>query len=306
MRIWITRAQPEAEATAARVRGLGHEPVVAPLLALQPSGISPELIGVGALAFTSRNGVRAFAALSPERSLPVFAVGDATAQAARGAGFAEVASAGGDVAALAGLITGRRDSLYGEVLYLAPEEPAADLVGELAARGVAARAHMVYRTASVALAAPPDAEVVLVHSAKAAHCLAEDPAARAAAPSITALCISPAVAEPLHGLGFREVLVAASLGRAAMLELFQGWAARQAPLRLFTPLFWIVIALGVACIVAATLVAGLGPRLFPPRGDPPAGAHGSAASIPRKIGLKTSLPERAALAQPVERRIRNA
>ena len=306
MRIWITRAAPEAEATAQRVRALGHEPVVASLLEVQAGGETPSLTGVGALAFTSRNGVRAFGALSAHRNLPIFTVGDATAEAARHAGFTEVVSASGDVEALAALIASPRGALNGEVLYLGPDEPAGDLVGALAAKGVAARSQVVYRTIPLALAEPPDAEVVLVHSAKAARRLAEDASVRAAAPMITALCISSAAARPLGGLGFREVLVAARPNEAAMLELLQGWAARQAPPRLFTPMFWIVIAFGLACIVAAILVARLGPQLFPARGDRPAAAHGSAASIPRKIGLKTSLPERAALAQPVERRIRNA
>ena len=66
-KIWITRAQPGADATAERVRALGHRPVVAPLLAVQPVlGAEPDLSGVGALAFTSANGVRAFTALSPD------------------------------------------------------------------------------------------------------------------------------------------------------------------------------------------------------------------------------------------------
>ncbi len=96
MRIWITRAEPGAQLTAERLRALGHEPGVPPLMEGQPVGEPPDLAGVGALAFTSRNGVRAFAALSSERSLPVFAVGDATASAAREAGFQDVSSAGGD------------------------------------------------------------------------------------------------------------------------------------------------------------------------------------------------------------------
>ena len=98
MRIWITRAQPEAEATAGRIRALRHEPVVAPVLEVRPSLDAPALEGVGALAFTSRNGVRAFVALTPERDLQVFTVGDATAAAAREAGFTDVASASGDAA----------------------------------------------------------------------------------------------------------------------------------------------------------------------------------------------------------------
>ena len=284
MRIWITRAQPEAEATAERVRTLGLEPVLAPLLEVETFGESPDLAGVGFLAFTSRNGVRAFAALSPGRDLPVFAVGDATAQAARKAGFGQVSSAAGDVSALAELIATRRDFLSGDVLYLAPGESAGDLVGELAARGVAARAHIGYRTAPTTLAALPDAEVVLIHSAKAARRLAQEPVLREAAPAMTALCISPAAAEPLDGLGFREVLVAARPSEAAMLELLQTWAAREAPQRLFTPLFWIVIAFGLACIAAAMIVAGLGPRLFPARGDRPAATHAQPLQIREKSG----------------------
>ena len=63
-----------------------------------------------ALAFTSVNGVAAFAALTPRRDRPVFAVGDATAQAAHDAGFADVLSASGDLRDLARhLQTARED-----------------------------------------------------------------------------------------------------------------------------------------------------------------------------------------------------
>ncbi|MDB5446123.1 MAG: hemD, partial [Phenylobacterium sp.] len=34
-KIWITRAQPGADATAERVRGMGHQALVAPLLAVR-------------------------------------------------------------------------------------------------------------------------------------------------------------------------------------------------------------------------------------------------------------------------------
>ena len=90
-KIWITRAQPGADATAERVRALGHDAVVAPLLAVQVlPDVEIDLRGVAALAFTSANGVRAFADANGERGLKVFAVGAATAQAARKAGFKSV------------------------------------------------------------------------------------------------------------------------------------------------------------------------------------------------------------------------
>ena len=51
LRVWITRAQPGADATAERVRALGHEAVVAPLLAVRPlSDVEIDLTGVAALA----------------------------------------------------------------------------------------------------------------------------------------------------------------------------------------------------------------------------------------------------------------
>ena len=284
MRIWITRAQPEADATALRIRALRHEPVVAPVLEVQPAGEPPDLAGVGALAFTSRNGVRAFAALSTRRDLPVFTVGDATAGAAREAGFSDVVSASGDVAALADLIAGPGARVKGQILYAAPEEPAGDLVSALAAHGVAARAQAVYRTAPADFAPPAEADVMLIHSAKAARRLAAHPDMAAAAPAITAICISAAAAGPLQGLGFREILVAPTPDEAALIETLHAWAAGQAPPRLYTPLFWIFVGFGLVCILAAMLVAGLGPRLFPAPARHPAAPAVQPLQIQRNPG----------------------
>ena len=178
-KIWITRAQPGAAATASRVRTLGHHALVAPLLAVQPlPGVEADLAGVGALAFTSANGVRAFADLSPVRSLKVFAVGAATASAAKAAGFRHVLSADGDVEALAEGISGRRREIDGIVLHPGAAEPAGDLVGLLADQGVEARGLPLYDTAPVAftedqLAELDDVDIALLHSPKAAQALAD-------------------------------------------------------------------------------------------------------------------------------------
>ena len=85
MRVWVTRTRPGADATAARLRERGHEPVVAPVLEVRALPSSVHLADIGALAFTSANAVDAFAALSVEgRTLPVFAVGDASERSAFG------------------------------------------------------------------------------------------------------------------------------------------------------------------------------------------------------------------------------
>ncbi|MDB5458208.1 MAG: uroporphyrinogen synthase [Caulobacter sp.] len=201
-RIWITRAQPGAAATARRVTELGHAPHVDPLLEVRRLETALDLTGVGALAFTSANGVAAFAEASPNRSLRVFAVGQATAAAAKAAGFTGVMSTDGDVAVLAAGIAARRAELKGlVVLHPGAAEPAQDLSALLAEFGVAARAAPLYETVSrkpdpATLETLDSLDAVLVQSPKAARALALL-LRRHPAPRTTALCVSPAAAKPL-------------------------------------------------------------------------------------------------------------
>lgn len=202
MRIWITRAEPGASRTAEKVRALGHEPVVAPLLEVHPLPAEIALDGVAALAFTSANGVRAFAERSADRALPVFTVGDATAAAAHRAGFADVASASGDLDALADLIAAQASRLKGAVLAPGPREPAGDLPRALAAQGVTARALALYETLPVFPRSLGPVDAVLVHSPKGGERLA---VVLGGKPGPAAYCISPAAAAPLAGRPFAEV-----------------------------------------------------------------------------------------------------
>lgn len=201
-RIWITRAQPGADATAERVRALGHDAIIAPLLTVKGvPDVQVDLSGVAALAFTSANGVRAFADINGERAIRVFAVGAATARAARAAGFKLVLSADGNVDALAEGIGQRRNELRGAILHLGAAEPAGDLVGGLEKQGVVARSLTVYET----IPAPLDPEAaaqlvlsdaVLLHSARAAQVLNAVLKANPA-PKLRALGLSKAVIKPL-------------------------------------------------------------------------------------------------------------
>ena len=211
-RIWVTRASPGAEATAARLRAMGLEPLVDPLLDVRDLSPTLDLTGVAALAFTSVNGVAAFARLDADRMRPVFAVGDRTARAAREAGFAEVASADGDVEALAALIIGQAARLDGAVLHSSALEPAGDLLSPLMAAGLSARQVAIYETlerdpASTTLAALGQLEVVLLHSPRAARKLSQILIGRPAS-GLRALCLSAAVAHPLEALARAGALAA--------------------------------------------------------------------------------------------------
>jgi uroporphyrinogen-III synthase len=201
-RIWITRAEPGASRTAARLRDMGFDPVVRPLLQVEPLSTSiPDLDRFAALVFTSANGVAAFAALTARRNRPVFAVGDATAQAARDAGFCAVRSAAGDLTALARLIAAELN----DAALLAPqaETPAGDLgaaLTEADARGIRLHPLAVYRTIPTEAAAPAAFDAVLIHSPRAAKALA---ALEISEPDPTvAVCISTAAAEPLAERSF--------------------------------------------------------------------------------------------------------
>ena len=224
--VWVTRTAPAGEATAERVRALGFQALARPLLEVREIvGGDLDLAGVAAIAFTSANAVAAFAARSPERGLRVFAVGDATAAAARAAGFASVLSAAGDVRSLAWALAKRRRELAGPILYPAAAEPAQDLAGALAEVGLQVRQIPLYETLDVPpspalIARLPDIDAVLLHSPRAACAFAALLAAHPA-PNLTAFCLSPAVAEPLVGAPLAAVVSAAAPNEAALLELLK-------------------------------------------------------------------------------------
>lgn len=173
MTVWITRTRPGANRTAARLKALGLDSLVDPVLEVRPVAADLDLAGYDALAFTNGNGVAAFAALSDDRALPAWAVGSATAEALREIGFERVVSADGDVEALARILVAARP---GRVLCPGPRQPAGDLPG-LAARGsVRVEALALYETLPLtperALSAA-GLSAVLIQSARAAEVVAD-------------------------------------------------------------------------------------------------------------------------------------
>jgi uroporphyrinogen-III synthase len=230
-RVWITRAQPGADATAARVRDLGLQPLVEPLVEVRPLAPGPlDFDGVGALAFTSANAVRAFAPRSPRRDLPVFVVGAATAAAARAAGFEDVRSADGDVRVLGELVASRWSASDGAVLHPSAAEPAGDLVGALMAAGLKARRLAMYETVArspqpTLFEALPGIRFVLAHSPRGARALA-DVLERCSAPHLRVLCLSAAVAAPLAVAGLALVESAPAPREEALMELLAAHARR--------------------------------------------------------------------------------
>lgn len=194
---------------------MGWEPVVQPLLAIRPlSPILPGLEGFDALAFTSRNGVSAFAALTSQRDLRAFAVGEATAQAAREAGFSDVQSADGAVDDLVALIAQQMQP--GERL-LAPvaRQPVADLAAQLTGR-VQVETLAVYEAVETGVGTSDNVAAILIHSPRAAAALAALGAQ--AVDQRRIIAISAQAAAPLNGLPIADLRIANHPSDAAMLE----------------------------------------------------------------------------------------
>ena len=108
MKALVTRPRADALALAEALAARGIEAVIEQLVTIRPKTEAGALLdaalgGAQALLFTSANAARVFAGASPRRDLAVFAVGDATARAAKAAGFTRVESAQGAAAELAKL-----------------------------------------------------------------------------------------------------------------------------------------------------------------------------------------------------------
>jgi uroporphyrinogen-III synthase len=233
VRILVTRPQPRAAQTAAALRARGHEPIVAPLFQIEIlSKVDPKAAEWAAILLTSANalpGILKTAGRSAWRGVPVFAVGDRTAQAARDSGFTNVTSAAGNVNDLIGMVAAQLKP-PARLLYLAGEKRTGDLAGALRSKNFEVDLVVVYRSqrakclpepAAVALAGEIDA--VLHFSRTASETFLK--AARnsnlleAALTKPVHFCLSEQVAAPLREAGAARIQVAARPTQDALLEL---------------------------------------------------------------------------------------
>ncbi len=220
--ILITRPQPYGAEFAATLRtqpGGDLPMILSPALRIGAQGTVPDLGAYRWLIFTSRNGVRYFADASARRDIPVYAVGDATADEARRAGM-EAISCGGDARDLIARIIA--DGARGPMLHLRGAHAAADIAGALNAARIEAGEAVLYSQEAAPLTDAAraclmgDVPVIApVFSPRSAAALFDG--ARPAAP-VVVLAISDAAAGRIPEGAAREVIVADRPDMAAMLR----------------------------------------------------------------------------------------
>jgi uroporphyrinogen-III synthase len=237
MAVLVTRPHPDDAATASALRARGFEVLQAPMLRFAAVPFQDDTDArYGAVIVTSANALRAIEpqlAGSRLLELPLFAVGEHTASAARHAGFGQVIAARGDAAALRDLVLAGVKSKQlkrgSTLLYLAGADLARDLAGELGEKGFTVVTHTTYRMIPVSSLprevcdafVANEVEAVLHYSRRSARAFLD--AARTGGVEISALalpqyCISAAVASILRDAGATQVTAAASADENALFE----------------------------------------------------------------------------------------
>lgn len=215
MRVLLTRPAADSARTARELEAAGASCLAWPLTRIVPLPGAVEVPpGTEALLFTSANGVRAFADGSTRRDLPVLAVGNRTAAAAREAGFDAVVSAAGGVRDLARLAKASR---WRRFLHPRGRETTGDLAGALSAAGLTVAEAVLY-AAQPAGPPPPEVEralteggvdLVTIWSPRSAAIFRDRLDAASWPLSRTdVLGISENAVAPLRSAGFRSVAVA--------------------------------------------------------------------------------------------------
>jgi uroporphyrinogen-III synthase len=238
MAILVTRPQPDNAATVAALRAKGFDVLPAPILRFEPVGFQDDPDArYGAVIVTSANALRAaegLPAMIGLKQLPLFAVGERTAEAAREAGFNNVISADGDATALRELMMAsvrvKKLKKIDTLLYLAGADLARDLAGELGERGFDVVTQTTYRMVPI-VSLPRDVcdafaasgiEAVLHYSRRSARAFLD--AARAGGVEISALaipqcCLSEAIASIVRDAGATQVMVARTPDEKALFEV---------------------------------------------------------------------------------------
>jgi uroporphyrinogen-III synthase len=229
-RVLITRPIDDAVPLTASLKARSVEALVEPMMTIRSTEEPlPDLDGVQGLLFTSANGVRGFLTRTDRRDFTAYAVGEATGEAARRAGFTKVEVAGGDVVTLAALVIAQCKPDAGKLIHVAGTHVAGNLSEQLTTAGFVVERAVLYDALSAHSFYPAtiqalkrgEVEAVMLFSPRTAEIfmtLIDDSGAEQSLSAMAAICLSQAVADRLPEARFRTIIVAAKPDQNAMLD----------------------------------------------------------------------------------------
>ena len=147
MRVIVTRPGDDGKNLAQLLSDNGVEAIIEPLFNIQTHPTKElSLEKVQAYLVTSTNGLKALNACVPNYTIPLFAVGDATALTARNMGFKVVHSSSGNVNSLANLVKEILKPANGSLLYATTAIQAGNLQEDLEKLGFQCQTEILYET----------------------------------------------------------------------------------------------------------------------------------------------------------------
>lgn len=213
MKLLIIRPEPGASATAARVRALGHDAIVQPLLATEAvtwelPGSLPDAVLITSAAAVRHAGPQADAL----KRLPALCVGNATAAAAHAAGWQQIHTGPGT---LQMLLDEAASGPHRRLFHIAGEDrtPASVPAGLLITTAI------VYRAVLRPLPALPVADGVLLHSPRTARHFAAEWDRLGGQRANGRLYAISAATLAAAGPGWAEVHAATAPSEAALLAM---------------------------------------------------------------------------------------
>ena len=226
MKIVITRPRADAEILAQKLLAIGHEVVIAPVLEIvSRKTVEVPNVPYQAVCLTSANGVRSLNG-GFDLELPIFAVGEQSAAAAREFGFRTINAKGGDVHGLVLNIIQNLKPDAGPLLYISGSETSGDLEGQLRRAGFAVDRMITYDAVEENLAnlraEIAQSDAVVLYSPRSAKLWQKQMAAMNLNDKMLQMrhfCLSPAVASILSSNSHIEI--ANSPSEDAMLTMLE-------------------------------------------------------------------------------------
>lgn len=241
MHILVTRPLPDAWDLQARLKRLGHEVTLSPLIEIVNEDLSlDQFEGASGLIATSQNGLRSLglSGLAEKvRRLQIYAVGEATAKHAEDLKLPNITAGRGTAEELIPVIAERHKTRPGHLVHLAGDHLAFDVKAALAAQGIEVRPLQAYR-AVAAERLPPEAVTgiksgrigaVTLMSPRTAEiwtALAARQGLQGELNKLIHVCLSQAVAAKLQLAPSARVEIAEEPNLEEMLLLIKGLAGR--------------------------------------------------------------------------------
>jgi len=188
-KLWLTRTRPAADESAPLWRAAGFDPLVEPLLEIEPVPHDP-VPQDAFVIFTSKNGVD-HSVCGGQRAI---CVGDATAKKARSAGYKDVVSVDGTSAAVTAWVLENAPKT-GRIIHLSGRHVRGNIIEDLDAAGYSAQRIEVYRSMPSPAWPATEFSSVAFYSPLAAHTFTEVAIDMVEDLSkVTAICMSEATA----------------------------------------------------------------------------------------------------------------